>query len=527
MSVGLFGREPYKPDEAYTVGLVKAIVDTGDWVVPRLVGEPFMEKPPLFYVVAAVFAKALPWLPLHEAARLAVVLFVALALVAIAASGHAGHGDNSGRLALLLTLATVGGVVRLHQLITDTAQFAGVAIALLGLVRARARPALGGVLLGTGLGITFLSKGLLGPGLIVCTSLALLAFPTWRQRSMLRSYALAALIGAAAAGCWLVPLALRAPDQLSIWFFDNNLGRFFDLNGLGPKKDLWFYLRVLPWYALPCWPLILWGLVHRSGAATVHGHSRGDLPPLVFIAVTLTVLTLASDGRELYALLLVPALAMAATHGLVKLRVQTEQAWAFGVAGLLLLASALVLSVWALAMHSPELTARLPPAAALPAMIAPRAGALAAYAVVVVAVMMMWSTLRRPIRGTLPLAGASGLALLWATLTLPWGAYLDQLKGYRTLALDLRTHLPQANCMASQGLGEGERALLEYYIGVRTERTETAPSANRCDLLLVQKLTSAKTSLPAPWELHWQGGRGDAAFDTSTLNLYVRRSATH
>ena len=34
MGVGLFGREPYKPDEAYTVGLVKSMVDTGEWVVP-------------------------------------------------------------------------------------------------------------------------------------------------------------------------------------------------------------------------------------------------------------------------------------------------------------------------------------------------------------------------------------------------------------------------------------------------------------------------------------------------------------
>lgn len=78
MSVGLFGHEPFKPDEAYTVGLVKSVVDSGDWVEPRLVSEPFMEKPPLFFDTAALFVKALPWLPLHEAARVAVLLFVGL-----------------------------------------------------------------------------------------------------------------------------------------------------------------------------------------------------------------------------------------------------------------------------------------------------------------------------------------------------------------------------------------------------------------------------------------------------------------
>src|ERR1051325_3072528 len=54
---GLFGRDPWKPDEAYTMGIVHHIVRTGEWVVPRLAGEPFMEKPPLFYVTAAAFAK--------------------------------------------------------------------------------------------------------------------------------------------------------------------------------------------------------------------------------------------------------------------------------------------------------------------------------------------------------------------------------------------------------------------------------------------------------------------------------------
>jgi len=77
---GLFGRDPWKPDEAYTMGIVHHIVRTGEWVVPRLAGEPFMEKPPLFYVTAAAFAKAFSgMLSEHDAARLAIALYVGLA----------------------------------------------------------------------------------------------------------------------------------------------------------------------------------------------------------------------------------------------------------------------------------------------------------------------------------------------------------------------------------------------------------------------------------------------------------------
>src|SRR5256885_16383596 len=68
----LIGHEPWKPDEAYSFGLVWHILKTGDWVVPTLAGEPFMEKPPLFYLTAAGLAKlALPWLAYHDGARLA------------------------------------------------------------------------------------------------------------------------------------------------------------------------------------------------------------------------------------------------------------------------------------------------------------------------------------------------------------------------------------------------------------------------------------------------------------------------
>src|SRR5450631_3599090 len=68
---GLFGRDPWKPDEAYTFGVVNHIVQTGEWVVPQLAGEPFMEKPPLFFATSAFFVQLLgSWLSPHDAARL-------------------------------------------------------------------------------------------------------------------------------------------------------------------------------------------------------------------------------------------------------------------------------------------------------------------------------------------------------------------------------------------------------------------------------------------------------------------------
>jgi len=44
---GLIGRDPWKPDEAHTFGVVYELLRGGSWVVPTLAGEPFVEKPPL------------------------------------------------------------------------------------------------------------------------------------------------------------------------------------------------------------------------------------------------------------------------------------------------------------------------------------------------------------------------------------------------------------------------------------------------------------------------------------------------
>src|SRR4051812_47858282 len=69
---GLLGHDPWKPDEAYTFGLVNHILQSGDWIIPTLGGEAFMEKPPLFFLTAALFAKIFsPVLALHDGARLA------------------------------------------------------------------------------------------------------------------------------------------------------------------------------------------------------------------------------------------------------------------------------------------------------------------------------------------------------------------------------------------------------------------------------------------------------------------------
>ena len=86
---GLVPHDPWKPDEAYTFGLVLHILQTGDWVVPTLAGEPFVEKPPAFFLTAAAFAALFGgFFELHDAARLAAGFYLSIVLSFVALSAR-------------------------------------------------------------------------------------------------------------------------------------------------------------------------------------------------------------------------------------------------------------------------------------------------------------------------------------------------------------------------------------------------------------------------------------------------------
>src|SRR5512140_411243 len=181
---GLFNHEPWKADEPYSFGMVHSILQTGDWVVPTVAGEPFMEKPPLYYLTAAFFARLFsPLLPLHDGARLASGFFLLVAFLFAGLAGKRLWGTGQGVTTVALLLGSAGLLLNAHQLITDTALFAGCSIAIFGLILSEEQPVAGGIWLGLGVGTGFLSKGLLAPAVFGLAALFLpVLYPSWRTR---------------------------------------------------------------------------------------------------------------------------------------------------------------------------------------------------------------------------------------------------------------------------------------------------------------------------------------------------------
>jgi 4-amino-4-deoxy-L-arabinose transferase-like glycosyltransferase len=500
---GLVGRDPWKPDDADTVGMVYQLLQSGDWVVPAIAGEPRLEHPPLFVLSAAALAKALGGvLPLHEAARLASGLYTALTFVLVGLTARELIGPGRGRLAVLSLIGCFGLAVPAHLLVSDVAQLTGFALALYGLALSLRHALWGGLALGTGAGVGFLSGGLLAPGCLALTALLLpFASPAWRTRRHL----LTLLVAGVAAAPWLLiwPVALyqRSPELFAHWLHDNALGRYLGARDVGAPARPGYYLSSLPWFTFPILPLALWGLWSERRRIR---EAAALLLPLVLSLVILTVLWLAHAARELYALPLLAPLAILAVPGVLALRRGAAHAsWWFSI----LFGSFLVLMGWfewsALELGFPGQRhrhwLRLQPA------YVPGFDPFVFTLGLALSAFWVW-TLRRLRRSPeRPLmAWAAGVTVVWALGLTLFTGYLDANKSYRSMVGRIAAALPERyECIARHNVGDAQRASLHYFAGIVTR----PPGAQACELLLVQGRRAAIYDPGAGWALLWEGAR--------------------
>jgi 4-amino-4-deoxy-L-arabinose transferase-like glycosyltransferase len=445
---------------------------------------------------------ASPVLPLHDGARLATGLFVLLACAALARCGRGWVDAHYGRTAACVLLACFGLAAYAHLMLTDTALLAGIAIGMAGLPHWRTRPGASGVTIGTGVGIGFLAKGLIAPGVFGLAAVLLpLCFPRWRARAYVRTV-LAALVAALPwLTLWPAALWLRAPGLFHDWLWTNNVGRFtgFAVPELGAAHDPGFWTKNMWWITFPALPLAAVALWRER--ARVRSDERIQ-SAVVLAAVVFGMLVAARSARGGYALPLLLPLALLGARSALTLGPRVEAAWRL-LARVLFGSLALALWLgWAAIVFTPA-------AALLPDVLPPHpdrhvdalrlAGALAATAAALrFAVLRRFAALH---------TWVTGIALCWllvASLFLPW---IDDVKSYRQVFAALRPALGPG-CVASYGLAESERAMLHYYDGIVTERLETRP-ASACTLILLENPEGRlpRCSGAASWRPVWDGAR--------------------
>jgi 4-amino-4-deoxy-L-arabinose transferase-like glycosyltransferase len=510
---GLVAHDLWKTDDAIGVGIVHQMLEHGQWLVPHLAGEPYWEDGPFHYWIAALTAKLFGLvLDTHDGARFASGLVMAVVFALVHLAGRELYGKPEAMGAVLALLGSLGLLMHAHETLGEISMLAGQALAWYGIAVARSRPHRGGWLMGLGLAVAALSKGV--PAVIAPLAIALLApfiSSAWRRREYLLALARALFVLVLLFGGWLALAQHTSPGFLPAWRQATAavfaVPRVTELGLWGP---------ILAWATWPAWPLAVWTLWEARRRS--FGSSTRML--LFAVAASFAVLVTLADPHEIYALPLLLPLSLLAGAGVPTLRrgAANGLAW-FGV----MCAGFLGLLMWvgwfAMTTGIPNAIARnftrLEPGHV-------QQFSWIAFAMAL-ACTLAWVALIAKSERSAPFRSvtfwAAGITLLWAlamTLILSW---IDYGKSYRPVALALKKNVPEgARCVESRGLGEAQRAIFDYSAEIITRRIESGGDTG-CPMLLVQAHLGDSDNLGPGWKFLWEGRRPR---DRERYRLYRR-----
>ena len=512
---GLIGHDPWKNDDAVTIGIVDQMLSTGNWLTPGLAGRPYPDAP-LYYWLAAAGSLVSSWLlPVHDGVRLASGVCTLLALAFILLAARELHGREQAPAAPLLLAGSIGFLFHAHEAQPMLAALTAHTAAYWGLLLIGRQPLFGASVFGLALGAGFLANGL--PPMLPLLPLAAFAACRSDHKAQAASMVLGALfLAALISGAWLLALLAVSPDYLAaFWQAD-----WTQLRGNAqPFGNLWGFLKMLPWYAWPALPLAGWTLWARRRQLL----ERPVAMPLSAFLIVLIGISLSYGARSAPALLLLPPLVLLAVPGIASLRRGAANAfdW-FGMITFSLF-SVLVWIAWcALIFGWPERLAhkasRLEPG--FVAQFSLPAVSLALIAMSVWCWLIVTSP-RSPMRGIMH--WMSGLTLLWlltATLLMPW---IDYGKTYRPVSAALARALPaEYNCVASLNVADSVLASVDYFDRLRTLPTRKTTGID-CDWLLVHGVAIERSEgSGGEWRKVWEGGRPGDRRSTEKLRLYQR-----
>jgi 4-amino-4-deoxy-L-arabinose transferase-like glycosyltransferase len=317
MGVGLGLRDPWPADEPRFALVARDMLRSGDWLIPRIGGDLYADKPPVyFWLMAASMA-------LTGSMRLGFLLPSLLAgvgsVVLVYDLVRRVRGRQAAFAGALVLLLTFQFVWQFRQAQIDGVLCFFTTLSLYGLLRHLcAGPSLGWFFLGwAAAGIGVITKGVGFLPLLVLLPWVLLAARGWPVTAPHRDprWWLGPVFFLGAIALWFVPMLLVTSaggellDYRNEILFRQTVTRYAD--AWHHHEPFWFYLtNVIPFLWLPLIALLPW-LWPRWRQAL---RDRDTFVAVLLAWVVLVVLffSLSSGKRGVYVLPAIPALAMAA-----------------------------------------------------------------------------------------------------------------------------------------------------------------------------------------------------------------------
>jgi len=297
------------PDEARYADVARGMLLSGDYVTPRLFGEPWFEKPPLYYWIASQLFRLRAS---EQTARLPSAIGAILFLIIWFRFTRGRFGQTTALLATIFLASTLGWIGFAHAAAMDMlfTVTLDLSLLLLALWFWERKPAhlYGFYVL---LGLAALAKGPLAVGLagLVATGYVT-TFRDWRAlRKLVLSPALAAFVAVAAPWYILCYWHNGAPF-VEEFVIQHNLARLVSAAELGHGQPIWFYVPILlaglfPWSAMLLLPVVE---VVRRGRGLFQDQRRAFL--FWWIALPFLFFSLAENKLPGYLLPILPPLTL-------------------------------------------------------------------------------------------------------------------------------------------------------------------------------------------------------------------------
>jgi 4-amino-4-deoxy-L-arabinose transferase-like glycosyltransferase len=239
------------PDEGLHAAIAQEMVLRHDYVTPTFLGEPFLDKPILFFWAEAW---SLRLFGMNESAvRLPPLLFGTLGMLSVALLGAALFGTRAGLVGGIVYATMVLPVAISNVAVHDIALVPFVCGTAWSLWRAAhsARAWAWGIPAGLCLGLSILTKGLAGAvfaGIFTVCLAAVRPAAILRLAIALTSAGIVALLVAAP---WNVAMERAHPGYLYYYFVERHLRGYLTATQRHAGRPFWYYVPIVAGGALP------------------------------------------------------------------------------------------------------------------------------------------------------------------------------------------------------------------------------------------------------------------------------------
>ena len=317
LSFRINGYPLLEPDEGRNAEIAREMAVSNNYVIPRLNGLPYLDKPVLYFAVDAAIMKVLG--PTELAARLPSLLFTLATLALVWWFGRKTLGPVGGAVAAVATGAAPLTLAFARTVIFDSALTFFVTLAIFGFylaaeiprdtneAKAKERAASMTTVAWMGLALAVLTKGPIGLALPLMVMLPYLA---WRRRLDALWDPIAVLVFVATLLPWVFVMSREVPDFLEYALVTETFKRLTtdEFNRVGP---IWYFLPIIVAGSLP------WSVVALSGwkrGRPQRGRNgswdRRAVLSLLWIVVPLIFFSLSQSKRPHYILPLIPAIGL-------------------------------------------------------------------------------------------------------------------------------------------------------------------------------------------------------------------------